>query len=199
MSAVGSLCPKADTFRDERPSLQDAPSSAIAPWCHPQFVLGKITAYPEVTPKMAFCPGRRPHTNIEAACLNDENLRCKIDSMSAAPTHMNRQFPPIQKQTENHLKIARNAEEISGLHYRIKETFRFRTQSDSARQRWEEACAEFHARYDLLAFPGGLNEETFFDQLGESYPVITEWALCFLELRPISLGLVTYGKSRYAG
>jgi hypothetical protein len=101
-----------------------------------------------------------------------------------APTQMNRQFPPIKKQTENHLKIARNAEEINRLHYRIKETFRLRAQSDSARQQLQEACAEFHARYDLLAFPGGLNEETFFDQLGKSDPVITEWALCFLELRP---------------
>jgi DNA repair exonuclease SbcCD ATPase subunit len=97
---------------------------------------------------------------------------------------MNRQSPPIQKQTENHSKIARNAEEISRLHSRIKETLRRRAQSDSARQQWKEACAEFHARYDLLAFPGGLNEETFFDQLGKSDPVITEWALCFLELRP---------------
>jgi hypothetical protein len=61
---------------------------------------------------------------------------------------------------------------------------RLRAQSDSARQQWQEACAEFHARYHLLAFPGGLNEETFFDQLGKGDPVITEWALCFLELRP---------------
>jgi hypothetical protein len=97
---------------------------------------------------------------------------------------MNRQSPQIRKQTENHLKIARNAEEISRLHYRIKEALRLRTQSDSARQQWEEACAEFHARYDSLAFPGGLNEETFFDLLGKNDPVITEWALCFLELRP---------------
>jgi hypothetical protein len=104
--------------------------------------------------------------------------------MSAAPTQMNRQFPPIKKQTENHLKIARNAEEINRLNCRIKETFRLRAQSDSAHQQWQEACAEFHARYNLLAFPGGLNEETFFDQLGKGDPVITEWALCFLELRP---------------
>jgi hypothetical protein len=104
--------------------------------------------------------------------------------MSGSPTLMNKQFPPIHKQTENHLKIARNAEEINGLHYRIKKTFRLRAQSDSARQQWEEACAEFHARYDLLAFPPGFNEQTFFDQLGKCDPLITEWALCFLELRP---------------
>jgi DNA repair exonuclease SbcCD ATPase subunit len=104
--------------------------------------------------------------------------------MSACPDHMNRHSPPIQKQTENHLKIARKAEEISRLHSRIKETLRLRAQSDSAHQQWKEACAEFHTRYDLLAFPSGHNEETFFDQLVKSDPVITEWALCFLELRP---------------
>ncbi|HTF66993.1 MAG TPA: hypothetical protein VK638_30350 [Edaphobacter sp.] len=36
----------------------------------------------------------------------------------------------------------------------------------------------------MLAFPVGFNEQTFFDQLGKCDPLITEWALCFLELRP---------------
>lgn len=33
-------------------------------------------------------------------------------------------------------------------------------------------------------FPVASTRRPCFDQLGESYPVITEWALCFLELRP---------------
>jgi hypothetical protein len=38
MSAVGSLCPKADTLRDERPSLQDAPRLRNRALVPPQFV-----------------------------------------------------------------------------------------------------------------------------------------------------------------
>jgi len=86
--------------------------------------------------------------------------------------------------SKNHLTIAKNAQEITRLHRRIRDTFRHRGDDETARQRWEQACAEFHARYNVLAFPEGLDEQSFFDRLSGNDPVIAEWALCFLEVRP---------------
>ena len=51
--------------------------------------------------------------------------------------------------------ITRNAEEIRQLHARIHETVQLRDKSSEQKERWQRACAEFHARYDKLAFPGG--------------------------------------------
>jgi hypothetical protein len=97
---------------------------------------------------------------------------------------MDGQSSEIPKLSENHLKIAKNAEEIVRLHRRVHDTLRHRGDSEAARQEWKRACAEFHVRYNVLAFPDGLDEETFFNRLRENDPVITEWALCFLEARP---------------
>lgn len=78
--------------------------------------------------------------------------------------------------------IKRNAEEVRRLHSRVHETYRLRGKVPGAEKQWEEACAEFHARYDKLAFPGGYN--TAIDRIlaGDSYAI--EAALCFIELRP---------------
>ncbi|MEQ1879988.1 MAG: hypothetical protein ABL878_03360 [Burkholderiales bacterium] len=51
--------------------------------------------------------------------------------------------------------IAANAAEVSRLHARIHEALRARGKSEREREAWQAACAEFHARYDALAFPGG--------------------------------------------
>ena len=52
-------------------------------------------------------------------------------------------------------RIHENAAEIVRLHSRIHETVKYRTKSPGKRREWEQACAEFHARYEELAFPGG--------------------------------------------
>jgi hypothetical protein len=51
-------------------------------------------------------------------------------------------------------QILANAAEIVRLHSRIHETLKYRTKSPEKRREWEQACAEFHARYEGLAFPG---------------------------------------------
>ena len=51
--------------------------------------------------------------------------------------------------------IAVNAADIVRLHARVHETARRRGDGAQARGDWDTACAEFHARYRHLAFPGG--------------------------------------------
>ena len=53
--------------------------------------------------------------------------------------------------------IREGAAEIVRLHSRVHETVKDRGKSPEKRSEWEKACAEFHARYDKLAFPGGYN------------------------------------------
>lgn len=78
--------------------------------------------------------------------------------------------------------IMRNAEEVRRLHGRIHETYRLRGKVPGAERRWQEACAEFHARYDKLAFPGGYS--TAIDRILAGDSDAIEAALCFIELRP---------------
>lgn len=78
--------------------------------------------------------------------------------------------------------ILRNAEEIRKLHGRIHETYSERGKVPGATERWERACAEFHARYDSLAFPGGY--ETAVNRMDQGDADAIEAALCFVELRP---------------
>jgi hypothetical protein len=75
-----------------------------------------------------------------------------------------------------------NAEEITRLHKRIHETLRHRYKSKEQTERWETACKEFHARYDLLAFPGGYSTAKARIIAGDL--VAIEAALCFVECRP---------------
>lgn len=79
-------------------------------------------------------------------------------------------------------QIRRNADEIARLHGRIHETVRKRGQSEARRQQWQRACEELHARYDRLAFPGGLDGA--FERLAAGDPETMEAAICFVELRP---------------
>jgi hypothetical protein len=78
--------------------------------------------------------------------------------------------------------IQKNAAEVSRLHARIHETLRFRGNGTRGRSEWQSACAEFHARYNELAFPGGY--EGAATRILAAEPLAVEAALCFLELRP---------------
>jgi len=78
--------------------------------------------------------------------------------------------------------ISENSAEIARLHSRIHETVRFRGRSEQDRKQWQDACAEFHARYDALAFPGGY--EAALSGIAAGEPGAIEAAICFLELRP---------------
>ncbi|HEU4712952.1 MAG TPA: hypothetical protein VFS76_15365 [Pyrinomonadaceae bacterium] len=78
--------------------------------------------------------------------------------------------------------FVRNAEEIRKLHGRINETYRQRSKSPGGTEEWQRACAEFRARYDSLAFPGGA--ETAVARMAQGDADAIEAALCFLELRP---------------
>lgn len=79
-------------------------------------------------------------------------------------------------------EILANAEEVVRLHSRIHETFKARGTSRAAHDAWAEACKEFHARYDNLAFPGGYAGAEARIEAGDAFAI--EAALCFLELRP---------------
>jgi hypothetical protein len=79
-------------------------------------------------------------------------------------------------------EILENAREVTRLHRRIHETFEMRGKNRASRDAWEAACAEFHSRYNKLAFPGGYEgAET---RIVDGDPCSIEAALCFLELRP---------------
>jgi hypothetical protein len=78
--------------------------------------------------------------------------------------------------------IERNASEISRLHARINETVKTRSRSPAEKREWEQACAEFHARFDELAFPGGYDGALKRILAGD--PDAVGAAVCFLEVRP---------------
>jgi hypothetical protein len=78
--------------------------------------------------------------------------------------------------------ICENAAEIVRLHSRIHETLKDREKSPANRRKWEQACAEFHARYAGLAFPGGYGGAL--ERISSGDPETMEAAICFLECRP---------------
>ena len=78
--------------------------------------------------------------------------------------------------------IQTNAVEIVRLHKLVHETARLRGKDPESRKLWERACAEFHARFDELAFPGGY--ETAGPRILAGERDAVEAALSFLELRP---------------
>ncbi len=78
--------------------------------------------------------------------------------------------------------ITASAAEIARLHAQIHETVRHRGKSEKDCEAWQKACAEFHARYDALALPGGY--EAGLAGISSGDPAAVEVALCFLELRP---------------
>ena len=75
-----------------------------------------------------------------------------------------------------------NAEIIRRLQAAINETFEHRSESPEALEAWKQACAEFHSRYDALAFPGGLS--TALECLSGGDMVTAETAIAYLELHP---------------
>jgi len=75
-----------------------------------------------------------------------------------------------------------NAKEITRLKARIDETFQHRGESQDHLAAWQRACADFHSRFDHLAFPGGY-ENAGARILGGDQAAI-ESALQFLEVRP---------------
>lgn len=75
-----------------------------------------------------------------------------------------------------------NAEEVRRLHARIHETYRNRGKMVGATEQWKRACAEFHERYDALAFPGGY--DTAVKRIANGDAEAIEAAVCFVELRP---------------
>lgn len=79
-------------------------------------------------------------------------------------------------------RIRDGAAEIKRLQSRIHETLPHRGKSREKRQEWEEACKEFHARYDRLAFPGGYSGAL--GRISSGDPETIEAAICFLECRP---------------
>lgn len=81
-------------------------------------------------------------------------------------------------------RIRENAAEIVRLHSRIHETYSQRAESAEKRREWEKACAEFHARYDRLAFPTGYQGGGALRRVEYGDPEATEAAICFLEVRP---------------
>lgn len=81
-------------------------------------------------------------------------------------------------------RIRENAAEIVRLHSRIGETFEQRSKSAEKRREWEQACAEFHARFDKLAFPGGYQGGGALIRVMYGDPEAMEAAICFLEIRP---------------
>jgi hypothetical protein len=78
-------------------------------------------------------------------------------------------------------RIHQNAAEIVRLHSRIHATVKYRTKSPEKRREWEQACAEFHARYEKLAFPGGYRNAL--ERISRGEPEAMEAAICFLEMR----------------
>lgn len=79
-------------------------------------------------------------------------------------------------------QIQRNARLIAELHQRVHETVRERDVSASRRKAWVDACSEFQARYDALAFIGGVS--TARDRIRSGDAMAIEYALCFIEVRP---------------
>jgi hypothetical protein len=81
-----------------------------------------------------------------------------------------------------HRLIQHNAAEVRRLHAEVHATWAHRAESAAAREVWQQAAAEFHRRYDALAFPGGLSAGL--ESLSAGEPAAIEAALSFLEVRP---------------
>lgn len=79
-------------------------------------------------------------------------------------------------------EIRRNAVEINRLHQAIKETFVVRNKGPEHKKQWQQACQDFHTRFNSLAFPGGYADAVQRVESGD--PDAVEAALSFLEVRP---------------
>ena len=79
-------------------------------------------------------------------------------------------------------QVIQNADEIVRLHRRIRETLCFRDEGPDQKAEWKDACSEFHAKYDDLAFPGGTDNARDRMRAGDDDAI--EYAIAFLEVRP---------------
>ena len=87
----------------------------------------------------------------------------------------------MRDSEETRQRIRENADEIVRLRARADAMYAQRaTHGDEA---WRDACDEFHARYDALAFPGGYDTDLF-RRLDAGERNTVEAVLCFLEVRP---------------
>lgn len=78
--------------------------------------------------------------------------------------------------------IESNAAQLRRLHGAVREAFLHRSEGSEEYRTWEKACAEFHRRWDELAFPGGLRSGL--RRIAAGDPQAIETAIRYLELRP---------------
>lgn len=78
-------------------------------------------------------------------------------------------------------QIKRNSDELRTLKERIRTTYAERRRSSEHTAEWEQACAEFHSRFDALSFPGG---NAVFERVRQNDPDALEAALRFLVADP---------------
>ena len=78
--------------------------------------------------------------------------------------------------------VIQNADEIVRLYRGIQETLCFRDEGPDQKAEWQDACSEFHAKYDDLAFPGGVHSARDRMRAGDDEAI--EYAIAFLEVRP---------------
>jgi hypothetical protein len=81
------------------------------------------------------------------------------------------------KQTIEH-----NAAILRRLRQAIHDTVKHRSESPQGFAAWERTCAEFHARYDELAFPGGICAAM--ERLAVGDMLTAETAIIYLEVHP---------------
>jgi hypothetical protein len=75
-----------------------------------------------------------------------------------------------------------NAAQLEKLRERVYETLKHRSEGPEGIAAWQNATRAFHAAYDELAFPGGLEREFVLLEKGE--PEAIEMAVRFLEANP---------------
>jgi hypothetical protein len=78
-------------------------------------------------------------------------------------------------------QIKDNSEELRRLGARVQETVLQRGRSEAHKAEWERACAEWHARFDRLSFPGG---SELLDRVRENDASAVEAAVRFLVADP---------------
>jgi hypothetical protein len=78
--------------------------------------------------------------------------------------------------------IHRNAGLIRDLHSRIHQSFKEKSIDETHYLLWKKACADFHSKYDSLAFPGGY--ENAIQKISDGDSATIETALIFIEERP---------------
>lgn len=78
-------------------------------------------------------------------------------------------------------QILKNSAEIRRFSDRIHTTVRTRSNSPEDRAQWEDACSEFHRKFDSLCFPSGAE---MFNRVRKNDPEALEAAIRFLVADP---------------